>query len=133
MSADRDPRLFIWPKLPKDSPKILAVKQVVEDLGLPYVVKPFWYDVTTSEEAKRVLVLEDGFQNGPVVDYIHPKKKELLREAVEWALGLRESRGSRSAEDTMAGIFGAGVALAVWDEIRMGEEWVRVGSEATDE
>lgn len=124
--TDRDPRLFIWPKLPKDSPKILAIKKIVEELSLPYAVKPFWYDVTTSEEARRVLVLEDGFENGPVVDYIYPKSPKLAEEAVEWALGLRESRGARTAEDTMARILGAGLALTVWDEVRVGEEWVRV-------
>lgn len=122
-----DPRLFIWPKLPRDHKKVLAVKRVVEQLGLPYGVKPFWYDATTSEEARRVLVLEDGFENGPIVNYIHPQKLAQLSEAVEWALGLRESRGARDSVDTLKRIFGP--SLGIWDEVRMGDEWVRVGDE----
>lgn len=113
--TDRDPRLFIWPKLSKDDPKVLAVKQVVLDLKLPYVVKPFWYDVVTSEDAKRVLVLADGFENGPVVSYIYPKNKAMIQEAVEWALGIREeSRGARHSMDLMRSIFGE--ELTVHDE-----------------
>lgn len=113
MSAD--PRLFLWPKLPKDSPKILAVKGIVEELvpKLGYKVKPFWYDVATSEEPKRVLVLADGFENAPVIDYIYPKNPKLTREAVEWALGLRESRGAKTAMDTMRRIFGEDLTMRI--------------------
>lgn len=104
--TERDPRLFIWPK-GADPRKVAAVKQAVIDLGLPYVVKPFWYAVESSEDAKRVLVLEDGFENSPVIDYIYPKKSAMVQEAVEWALGIRpESRGAHLALDTMKSIFG---------------------------
>ena len=115
MSAD--PRLFLWPKLPKDSPKILAVKGIVEELvpKLGYKVKPFWYDVATSEEPKRVLVLADGFENA-----------KLTREAVEWALGLRESRGAKTAMDTMRRICGEDLTMRIEtkeDEHEAGDEW----------
>jgi len=107
MSAD--PRLFIWPK----GADVAAVKAVVEDLvpELGYKVKPFWYDVATSEDVERVLVLADGFENAPVVDYIYPKTTALTHEAVEWSLGLRESRGARLAIDTMRRIFGQDLVM----------------------
>lgn len=105
-----DGRLFIWPK---GSRKVDAVKQVVEDLGLPFAVKPFWYSVETSTDAPRVLVLEEGFENGPVVNYIRPMKKAQLPEAVQWALGLTESRGARDQLDTMKKIFGEDLVMRI--------------------
>jgi len=112
--TDRDPRLFLWPK-GADPRKVAAVKGAVLALNLPYTVKPFWYSVETSEEAKRVLVLEDGFDNGPVVDYIYPKKPAMVEEAVKWALGIQaESRGARLSMDLMRSIFGE--ELTVRDE-----------------
>lgn len=104
-----DGRLFLWPK--GRTPKVEYIQQVVLDLGLPYAVKPFWYDVNTSSDAERVLVLEEGFENGPVVDYIRPLKKEQVEEAVRWALGLTESRGARHQLDTMKRIFGEGLVM----------------------
>lgn len=83
-----------------------AVQQVVLSLDLPYAVKPFWYQAGVSVGAERVLVLEDGFENSPIVDYIRPLKKEQVEEAVRWALGLAESRGARKYIDTMRRIFG---------------------------
>lgn len=103
MSAES--RLFIWPK--GHSAKVEEIKQVVLNLGLGHAVKPFWYDVNTSVGAERVLVLEAGFENSPVIEYIRPMKREQLREAVEWALGIRkDSMGARKPIDTMRRIFG---------------------------
>lgn len=103
-----DPRLFIWPK----GADVAGVKQVVLDLDLGYSIKPFWYTAGVSEDAKRVLVLADGFENSPVVDYIYPKRPELLREAVEWALGIREEHpGARDSLATMQRIFGAELTM----------------------
>ena len=99
-----DGRLFIWPK--GRTVKVEAVQQVVLSLGLPYAVKPFWYQAGVSVGAERVLVLEDGFENSPIVDYIRPLKKEQVEEAVRWALGLAESRGARKYIETMKRIFG---------------------------
>lgn len=112
-----DGRLFIWPK---GSKKVDAVKRVVMDLNLGYAIKPFWYDVVTSSDVARVLVLEDGFENSPVIDYIRPMKKAQLEEAVLWALGVKdESRGARAAMDTMTRIFGEGLTMRIEKE---GEE-----------
>lgn len=123
-----DPRLFLWPK----GVDVTAVKAIVEGLKLGYTVKPFWFDIATSEDAERVLVLADGFEHSPVVDYIYPKNPALLQESVEWALGIREtSRGARLASEKMLAIFGE--SMRVWDEIQLGEEWVRVGDEGTAE
>lgn len=115
-----DPRLFLWPK---GSRKISAVKETVLSLGLPYSVKPWWYEAGRSSDAKRVLVLEDGFENGPVVDYIRPLKKEQLQEAVEWALGMRESRGARKSFDTMKRIFGEGLTMRIEEMPREEDEY----------
>lgn len=107
----RDGRLFIWPK---GSKKVDAVKEVVMALDLGYSVKPFWYSVESSADVKRVLVLEAGFENSPVVDYIRPMKKAQLEEAVRWALGVQEeSRGARLALDTMKRIFGEDLTMSV--------------------
>lgn len=114
-----DPRLFLWPK---GSKKVDAVKEVVLSLSLPYAVKPWWYDVATSHGAQRVLVLEDGFENGPVVDYIRPLRKAQLREAVEWALGLKESRGGREQLATMKKIFGEGLTMRIEEKSREDED-----------
>ncbi|AWY06389.1 hypothetical protein SEA_TANDEM_59 [Microbacterium phage Tandem] len=112
-----DGRLFIWPK---GSKKVDAVKEVVMSLDLGYSVKPFWYNVESSADVKRVLVLEAGFENSPVVDYIRPMKKAQLEEAVLWALGVNEeSRGARLALDTMKRIFGEGLTMRIETE---GEE-----------
>lgn len=109
-----DGRLFIWPK---GSRKVDAVKRVVMDLDLGYAVKPFWYDVATSADVSRVLVLEDGFENAPVIDYIRPMKKAQLEEAVRWALGVNEeSRGARLALDTMKRIFGEELTMRIEKE-----------------
>ncbi|AWY05883.1 hypothetical protein SEA_PIONEER3_59 [Microbacterium phage Pioneer3] len=109
-----DGRLFIWPK---GSKKVDAVKEVVMSLNLGYSVKPFWYNVESSADVKRVLVLEAGFENSPVVDYIRPMKKAQLEEAVLWALGVNEeSRGARLALDTMKRIFGEGLTMRMETE-----------------
>lgn len=109
-----DGRLFIWPK---GSKKVEAVKEVVMALDLGYSVKPFWYNVETSADVKRVLVLEDGFENSPVIDYIRPMKKAQLEEAVRWALGVEdESRGARLALDTMKRIFGESLTMRIEKE-----------------
>ncbi|AWY05038.1 hypothetical protein SEA_HORTUS1_59 [Microbacterium phage Hortus1] len=106
-----DGRLFIWPK---GSKKVEAVKEVVMALDLGYSVKPFWYNVESSADVSRVLVLEAGFENGPVIDYIRPMKKAQLEEAVRWALGANEeSRGARLALDTMKRIFGEGLTMRI--------------------
>lgn len=106
-----DGRLFIWPK---GSKKVEAVRQVVMELDLGYAIKPFWYDVATSADVSRVLVLEEGFENSPVIDYIRPMKKAQLEEAVLWALGIQEeSRGARAALDTMKRIFGEGLTMRI--------------------
>lgn len=109
-----DGRLFIWPK---GSRKVDAVKQVVMSLDLGYSVKPFWYNVESSADVRRVLVLEEGFENSPVVDYIRPMKKAQLEEAVLWALGVNEeSRGARLALDTMKRIFGEDLTMRIETE-----------------
>ncbi|QAU07392.1 hypothetical protein SEA_ALLEB_60 [Microbacterium phage Alleb] len=109
-----DGRLFIWPK---GSRKVNAVKEVVMALDLGYSVKPFWYNVESSADVKRVLVLEAGFENSPVVDYIRPMKKAQLEEAVLWALGVNEeSRGARLALDTMKRIFGEDLTMRIETE-----------------
>lgn len=112
-----DGRLFLWPK---GSRKVEAVKQVVMDLDLGYSIKPFWYDVASSADVSRVLVLEDGFENSPVIDYIRPIKKAQLEEAVRWALGVDEqSPGARLALSTMKRIFGEDLTMRTEKE---GEE-----------
>lgn len=119
-----DGRLFIWPK---GSRKVDAVKQVVMDLNLGYSVKPFWYDVASSADVSRVLVLEDGFENSPVIDYIRPMKKAQLEEAVRWALGVNEeSRGARLALDTMKRIFGEDLTMRIEkeEEDETGDDWL---------
>lgn len=119
-----DGRLFIWPK---GSRRVEAVKQVVMDLDLGYSVKPFWYDVATSADVSRVLVLEEGFENSPVIDYIRPMKKAQLEEAVRWALGVdEESRGARLALSTMKRIFGDGLTMRIETEEKEDEpgDWI---------
>lgn len=111
MSEVRDGRLFIWPKLSKDDPRVLAARKAVEELALSFPVKPFWYEPGASHNVERVLVLADGFEHSPIVDFVYPKKPALMREAVEWSLGLRESRGARLAMDAMTKIFGEGLTL----------------------
>ncbi|URM87470.1 hypothetical protein SEA_DUSTYDINO_70 [Microbacterium phage DustyDino] len=119
MSAD--PRIHLWPKLEKDDPRVLKVKEVVIGLNLGYSVKPFWYQPGVSEGVERVVVLADGFEHGTVVDYIHPKKPAMVQEAVEWALGVREeSRGAHSWIDKMQSIFGEDLRETTeerWEEI----------------
>lgn len=102
-----DGRLHIWPRLEKDDPRVLAVKDVVLGLNLGKPVKPFWYSPGVSDGVERVLVLADGFEHGPIVDYIYPKKPAMLQEAVEWVLGVRaESRGGHDSMALMRSIFG---------------------------
>lgn len=117
-----DGRLFLWPK---GSAKVPAVKEAVMALGLPFAVKPWWYNVETSADVKRVLVLEEGFENSPVIDYIRPMKKAQLDEAVRWALGVNEeSRGARKALDTMKRIFGEDLTMRIEkDEEEQEDDW----------
>lgn len=101
------------------------VKRIVESLDLGYKVSPFWYQLGVSEGAERVLVLDEGFENGTAVDYIRPLKPEQMQEAVEWALGLREeSRGARLMQDTWNRIFGGEVQI--WEDIHMPDGWDEV-------
>lgn len=116
-------RLFLWPK----GADTARVRAVVESLSLPHVVRPFWYTAGESEGVERVLVLADGFENGPVVDYIHPRSEANLKESVEWALGLREeSRGARLAMGTMKRIFGEDL---VWSDVSMADGWSDVSGD----
>lgn len=108
-----DGRLFIWPRMPKDHPKILKIKSVVESLGLDYGIKPFFYDAASSQNVQRVLVTAAGFEHSPIVDYIRPMKAEQVGEAVRWALGLTDSRGARNALDTMKSIFGEDLTMRI--------------------
>lgn len=111
----------MWPKLEKDDPRILKVKEVVIGLDLGYAVKPFWYTPGASEGVERVVVLADGFEYGTLVDYIYPKKPSMVQEAVEWALRVRDdSRGSHGSLDLLKSIFGEGLKETTeehWDEI----------------
>lgn len=103
----RDGRLHIWPRLDKTDPRVLAVKDTVLSMNLGKPVKPFWYSPGVSEGVTRVLVLADGFEHGPIVNYIYPRKPALLREAIEWVLHIREeSRGGRDSMELMRSIFG---------------------------
>lgn len=116
-----DPRIHLWPKLDKDDPRVLNVKEVVIGLKLGYSVKPFWYEPGVSEGVERVVVLDDGFEHGTIVDYIYPKKPGMVQEAVEWALGVREdSRGARDSMALMRSIFGDGLVETTeeaWDAV----------------
>ena len=77
-----DGRLFIWPKVRKDHPKILTLKQVVLDLDVGFPVRPFFYEGGVSADVDRVLVMAELFEWSPIVDYIRPTKKSQLPEAV---------------------------------------------------
>lgn len=115
--TSRDGRMFIWPR---GSERVAEVKDAVMALDPGYAIKPFWYQAGESEGAERVIVLEDGFEHGPVVDYIYPRKPELVTEAVEWALGLRESHpGARLMQDTVNRIFGA--HTEIWGDVHAGK------------
>ena len=111
-----DGRLFIWPKVRKDHPKLLTLKQVVLDLDVGFPVRPFFYEGGVSADVSRVLVMADNFEWSPIVDYIKPIKKSQLPEAVSWALGLTESRGGRESLDTMKRIFGEGLTMRIEKE-----------------
>ena len=119
-SHDMTTRLHLWPR----GATLTEVKSVVQSLNLPYTVKPFWWEQGVSEDVDRVLVLADGFEGGTVVDYIYPKNPALLREAVGWALGLNESKGARTVQETWAKAFGGPVNI--WDDVHMPDwdkEW----------
>lgn len=111
-----DGRLFLWPKVPKDHPKIATLKQVVLDLDVGFPVRPFFYEGGVSADVDRVLVMADNFEWSPIVDYIRPTKKGQLPEAVRWALGLTESRGARESLDTMKHIFGEDLTMRIEKE-----------------
>lgn len=112
-----DPRLYIWPR----GAEVVAVKEIVQNLGLSYTVRPFWW-TPEAEDVKRVLVLADGFDHGTLVDYIYPKRQELLKESIEWALGLRaESRGARLVQGTWDRIFGGPVKIREWEDVESDE------------
>lgn len=115
-----DPRLHIWPKLAKDDPRVLKIKEVVVGLNLGYSVKPFWWQPGVSTDVERVLVLAEGFEYGAVVDYIYPKKPAMAEEAVRWALGVQdESRGARDSFAKLSEIF-PGITPTTeeaWDEV----------------
>lgn len=108
-----DGRLFLWPKVSKDHPKIAALKQVVLDLDVGFAVRPFFYEGGVSQDVTRVLVMADDFEWSPIVDYIRPMKKAQLPEAVSWALGLVDSRGARASLDTMKRIFGEETTMRI--------------------
>ena len=108
-----DGRLFIWPKVRKDHPKILTLKQVVLDLDVGFPVRPFFYEGGVSADVDRVLVMAELFEWSPIVDYIRPTKKSQLPEAVRWALGLTDSRGARTSLDTMKRIFGDDLTMRI--------------------
>ncbi|UVG34119.1 hypothetical protein SEA_PAVLO_62 [Microbacterium phage Pavlo] len=122
----RDGRLFLWPKVDKEHPKILTLKQVVLDLDVGFPVRPFFYEGGVSADVSRVLVMADDFEWSPIVDYIRPIKKGQLPEAVRWALGLTDSRGARTALDTMTRIFGEGLTMRIEKEEPEddGEQWL---------
>lgn len=108
-----DPRLHLWPK----GADVAEVKRIVESLDLGYIVKPFWW-TPESEDVERVLVLADGFEGGTITDYIYPKNPELLKESIEWAIGLRkESRGARLVQQAWDRIFGSHVKIGQWEDI----------------
>lgn len=117
-----DGRLHIWPKVPKNHPKILTLKQVVLDLDVGFPVRPFFYDGANSADVTRVLVMADNFEWSPIVDYIRPTKKGQLPEAVRWALGLTDSRGARTSLDTMKRIFGEDLTMRIEHDEPEGEE-----------
>lgn len=97
----------MWPRLEKSDPRVLAVKDAVLKLNLGRSIKPFWFEPGVSVDVERVLVLADGFQYSPVIDYIYPKNPAMMKEAVQWALGVkRESRGARDSMAKMREIFG---------------------------
>ena len=108
-----DGRLVIWPKVRKDHPKILTLKQVVLDLDVGFPVRPFFYEGGVSADVDRVLVMAELFEWSPIVDYIRPTKKSQLPEAVRWALGLTDSRGARTSLDTMKRIFGEDLTMRI--------------------
>lgn len=118
-----DPRLFLWPRMPKGHPKVEGIKEVVLSLDLGYSVKPFYYDPERSVDVKRVLLMQDGFEYGTIVDTIRPLKRAQLDEAVRWALGLKESRGARTALDKMKSIFGEGLTMREEDDGPSGIGW----------
>lgn len=108
---------MIWPR----GADVSRVKEIVQSLNLDYVVKPFWY-TPEAENVERVLVLGDGFDAGTLTNYIFPKRADLLKESIEWALGLRaESHGARLVQGTWDRIFGGPVKIGEWEDVESDE------------
>lgn len=93
--------LYLWPK----GADLSGIKAAVENAGLPFKVKPFWF---SSGDHQKCIVL--GSERPPVgPDYVMPKSEKTAIAAVRWFFGLEELPVVHTAMSRLESIFGEGV------------------------
>lgn len=101
--------MYLWPK----GVSLEQVGVAVKSLGLPFRVKPFWFQ---PGKHQRVIALADGFTH--IVDHVQPRNEKTMRLAVQWALGLIELPNVHTVDKKLRNVFGEGL-----EEVFVDDPW----------
>lgn len=101
--------IYLWPK----GADLSVAKAAVIDLGLPFKVRPFWFE---PGKHGKVIALEPGFKH--IVDHVFPKNQATMKMAVEWALGMIELPNVHTVDKKLRNVFGEGL-----EEVFVDDPW----------
>ena len=94
--------IYLWPK----GSDLSLVKEAVAAAGLPFKVRPFWFQ--PGKHSRCIVIGEVG--DLPVTaEYVRPKSAGAHEKAVRWFFGLEELPVVHTALSRMQAIFGEDV------------------------
>ena len=97
--------IYLWPK----GADLSAVKAAVSEAGLPFKVRPFWFE----PGVHRSCIVIPGADAAPALpigpDYVVPRTPNAAVAAVRWFFGMQELPVVHTALSGLQAVFGDGV------------------------
>lgn len=100
--------IYLWP----NGADLSMIKSAVLELGLPFKVRPFWYE---PGKHPRAIALAPGFVQ--IADHAYPKTIAAAKASVLWALEMSDLPQAHTVKQKMEKVFGSGIREVDPDDV----------------